>query len=135
MSEDAANELQAAIVGKLKMTPAVTALIGARIFDHQPASVQFPFVSFGPVQEVPSDYDCIDAAEIIIQIDIWSRAVGKQEASKIATAIERALHDASLTMTDNAFVVITKGIRRIFKAADNLTTQGALRFTAVVEKH
>lgn len=135
MSEDAANELQGAIVAKLKSTVAVTSLIGTRIYDHQPTDANFPYVSFGPVQEIPTDYDCVDSAEITVQLDVWSRAIGMKEANRIASAIEAALHDASLSLADNAFVVIAKDIRRVFKAPDQLTTQAALRFVATVEKN
>lgn len=68
MTKDAAHELQVAIVNALKADPDVAALVGIRIFDVVPAkdgkiTAEFPYISFGPVQDLPEDADCIEASE------------------------------------------------------------------------
>jgi len=140
MTKDAAHELQVAIVNALKADPDVAALVGIRIFDVVPAkegkiSAEFPYISFGPVQDLPEDADCIEASELVIQLDTWSRDPGFMEGRKIAKAIKKALAEQSLPLADNALVYFEFDGRRDLRAPDGLTTQIVSTFRAGVEHH
>lgn len=140
MAADASLEVQDAIVRRLKADATVTALVGTRIYDRVPAgangiTAQFPYVSWGPEQEVPQDADCIDAAELFITLDVWSQQPGYVEVKRIASAIRASLNDASLTLTDNAFVYLAYDGRRLLRASDGLTSQAVLTFRAGVEQN
>ncbi|WP_421367019.1 DUF3168 domain-containing protein [Agrobacterium tumefaciens] len=140
MTQDAAHELQVAIVNRLKASPEVTALVGERIYDRVPTengkiTAMFPYISFGPTQELPEDADCIEASELIIQLDTWSRDPGSMEGRKIAKAMKAALTDQSLPLDDNALVYFEFDGRRDLRAPDGLTTQIVSTFRAGVEHH
>lgn len=129
----ASLEMQGAIVARLKASPAVTALIGARVYDTIPTPVQFPYVSFGPSDELADNADCIAADEITFQIDAWSRATGFPEVRKIAAAVRAALHEHEFDLTDNAFVSFEHRTTRVFRDPDGLTSHAAIEFRAIVE--
>lgn len=139
-TQDAAHELQVKIVDRLKADADLSALVGARIYDIVPmasgkVTAQFPYVSFGPTQDIPEDADCIDGSELIIQIDAWSRDPGFAEGRRIAKAIKAALGDETLALSDNALVYFEFDGRRDLRAPDGLTTQIVSTFRAGVEHH
>ncbi|MUO83995.1 DUF3168 domain-containing protein [Agrobacterium vitis] len=137
MTQDASHELQVAIVAALKASSDVMALVDGRIYDRVPSDssggVQFPYISFGSTQDLPEHIECIDASDLTIQIDIWSRDPGYAEARKIAKATKIALTDEELSLSDNALVYFTFLRGDVVRAADGLTTQLAMTFGAGVE--
>lgn len=140
MSNDAAYELQVAITKALKASSAVKALVKDRIYDRVPmangkVTAAFPYISFGPEQDIPDHIDCIDGGEIVLQIDVWSRAPGRKEAKQIARAVKDALDDADLELGDNALVCLSYEGRRILDDPDGLTTHIPMTFQATVEEH
>ena len=140
MMEDAAHELQMAIVTALKADVNLSTLVAGRIYDHVPRgngaiTAEFPYVSFGSTQDIPQAVDCIDASEILIQIDTWSRDPGFMEGRKVAKAIRRALSEETLTLSDNALVYFVFAGRQDVRAPDGITTQIVSRFRAGVENN
>jgi hypothetical protein len=131
---DVVSELQGALYDRLRATGGVTALVGTRIYDRVPPSPTFPYVSFGPSQAVSDDADCITAYEVSVQIDVWSRTVGRVEASQIADAVRRAILGADMTLTTNALVMIEHRDTRIFRDPDGQTNHAVLIFSASVEE-
>jgi hypothetical protein len=141
MSEDVSYELQVAIVARLKADANVAALVSGRIYDYVPrdaatgkVTATFPYVSFGPEQDIPEQYDCIDASEIVMQLDGWSRDPGFREVKRIANAVKSALQDAPLPINDNALVYLEYDGRRVFRDPDGVTSQAAITFRIGVEK-
>ena len=139
MSEDASYELQVAIVKAIKADTAVAALIHDRVYDRVPmeagkVTAKFPYVSFGPEQEIPADADCIPGSEFIIQIDAWSRAVGFPEVKRISSAVKRALNDENMEIAENALVYLTYEGRRVLRDSDGLTSHAVLSFRAMIEE-
>lgn len=127
-------ELQGKIVTLLKASPELTALIGGRVYDRVPEGVQFPYVSFGPSDEVSDDADCIDGFEVTMQLDVWSRAVGFPECRSIVDAVRMALPEDGIQFADNALVTFNHRISRVFRDQDGLTSHGAMTFQAFVEQ-
>lgn len=127
-------ELQGQIVTLLKASPEITALIGGRVYDRVPENPTFPYVSFGPSDEISDDADCIDGFEVTMQLDVWSRAVGFPECRRIVDAVRRALPEEGITMADNALVTFYHRISRVFRDQDGLTSHGAMTFEAFVEQ-
>ncbi|MDX3929251.1 MAG: DUF3168 domain-containing protein [Shinella sp.] len=139
MSEDASYELQRAIYARLVADAGLAGLVADRVYDDVPRqdgkiTADFPYVSFGPETEIPEIYDCIDGAEITMQIDAWSRDPGFREVKRIAAAVEKALHDAPLTIAENALVYFVKDGRRVMRDPDGLTSHAVITFRAGVEK-
>lgn len=140
MSEDAAYELQLALVPWLKNDPSVSAFIGERVFDFVPrdpatgkVTAQFPFVALGEEQEIPENYDCIEGSEIFLDLHVWSRDPGFREAKRIANAVKASLNDAELPLTDNALVYFVYDGRRVMRDPDGLTSHAVLTFRAGIE--
>ena len=136
---DASYEMQVAVVGRLKGFTPLVDLIGDRVFDNVPRdssgqlTATFPYVSFGPEQVTPDNYDCIAGSEIYLQLDAWSRAVGFAEVKKIANAVRLALHDFDLPLAENALVSFELDGRRVFRDPDGKTSHAVLTFRAVIE--
>jgi len=127
-------ELQGQIVTLLKASTELTTLIGGRIYDRVPESPTFPYVSFGPSDEVSDDADCIDGFEVTMQLDVWSRAVGFPECRRIVDAVRKALPEDGVLLADNALVTFNHRISRMFRDPDGLTSHGAMTFEAFVEQ-
>ncbi|MET3925937.1 DUF3168 domain-containing protein [Devosia sp. 2618] len=140
---DASYELILAAINRLRATPAVTSLVGTRIYDRVPEktdgtpNVAFPYISMGPSTSIPDDFDCMDGEEITIQFDVWSsgagEAFGSVECRKITGAMKRALHDVDLTLPVNALVVFRHEITRVLRDPNPAITHGVIQFSAVVE--
>ena len=140
---DASFELIKAMMDRLKTTPAVTALVGQRIYDRVPEKqngtpdVPFPYVSLGPDTSIPDDFDCMDGEELTVQFDVWSSgsgdAYGSVQCRKICGAIKKALHDADLSLQTNALVSLQYEMRRIIDDPNPAITHGVIQFTATVE--
>ncbi|MRG53994.1 DUF3168 domain-containing protein [Phyllobacterium sp. SYP-B3895] len=127
-------ELQGAIVARLKADATVSALIGQRIYDAVPATPTFPYVSFGPADEISDDVDCVTGFEITMQIDCWSRSSGFPEVKRISDAVRAALIGTDLTIADNALVYFRHNITRVFRNPDGLTSHAAISFQAFAEQ-
>ncbi len=72
-------------------------------------------MSFGPTSELPENINCIDASELTLQIDCWSREPGFREVKRIAGAVKACLHDAPITLAENALVYLAFNSRRDFR--------------------
>lgn len=131
---DVTLELQGAVYTALRASSAVTAIVAGRVYDRVPPSPSFPYVSFGPWQAATDDYECITSYVVTMQIDVWARTVGNPEVMRLCDAVRRTLHDASLSLTDNAFLMCEHRDTRIFRDPDGQTTHGVVIFQAVVEQ-
>lgn len=134
MTTSPSLELQGGIVSRLKSVSEVTSIIGTRVYDPVPGTTVFPYVSFGPRDEVTDDADCITGFEITMQLDGWSRAGGFPEISRLADAVRDALHGYEFNITANALVLFEHRITRIFRDPDGITNHAAMTFTALVEQ-
>lgn len=130
---DASYELQRAMYAALKNDSGVAALVGGRIYDRVPADVAFPYVSFGPEQEIPQANDCFSASELVLQLDVWSRDPGRAQAKIVARAVVDALTIDVLGLDENGLTYFEFGGRRILTDPDGLTTHAVLTFRAGIE--
>jgi hypothetical protein len=132
----ASLELQKAIIGDLKAHGPLMAII-AGVYDRVDTSnggPAFPYLSWGPEQDLPVEADCIALAEISIQLDVWSRAVGYPECKTICDLVKRRLHNRNFTFVDNAFVQIHVEMLRYMRDPDGLTSHGVMTLKATVEE-
>jgi hypothetical protein len=133
-------ELQGAIVTALKADAAVAAIVGARVYDHVPRSAtsgeitaDYPLLGLGSMEEITDDAECIAGSEVFVSVDAWSRSVGRPEALKLAHAVKLALHNAELTLTENALVELFHLTTRTLRDSDGLTTHAVIEFRAITE--
>lgn len=130
-------ELKAAVITALKADPAVSALVGSRIYGRPPADAVMPYVSIGPTEEADASAEGIPAQEVTLQLDVWSAGTGEAysdaEASKIAGAIRKALHDTDLDLATTGLVLLQHRITRIVRDPDGITHHAIVTLVATVE--
>lgn len=131
----ASRELQGAIYDALVADAGAGALVGDRIYDGVPSNNAFPYVSFGPSQEITDDAECIDGEEHFIQIDVWARDQARMGPCKdICAAVKAALHEVTLNLPSPyalAFIRVT-GTRTMLDP-DGITAHGIITVQAAVE--
>jgi hypothetical protein len=130
---DPSYEVQAAMVAALKAAGALPAVVGARVYDAAPAGAVFPYITLGDCQVLPDKADCIDGAELFLQVDVWSRAVGYGEAKTIAKAIMVKLDDQPLTVAGHDVIVFEHQATTYLRDPDGLTRHVALTFRSLVQ--
>jgi hypothetical protein len=133
-------ELQGAIVARLKANGAVSAIVGARVYDRVPRgtdgniSATMPFVGITSFDELTEDADCVPGSSISLNLDCWSDKPGFPEVHALTEAVKQALHDDdTITLTTNALVYLTHIQTRTLRDPDGLTSHGIVTFEAAVE--
>lgn len=131
----AAIELQKAVFAALASDVALVAALGGepRIHDHAPASVPFPYLTFGRVSVHDWSTATEEGSEHVFTIHVWSRAKGKSEAVAIMEVVHRRLHDADLDLDGHALVNLRAETQDIRFDDDHGVYHGAVLFRAVTE--
>jgi hypothetical protein len=127
--------LQDLILAKLQADVGVKAIVADRIVDGPDDSTLFPYVSFGPMDFISDDADCIDAREETVQLDCWSRDQNRKWPCKqLVDAVKSALHEEEGELTAGALVQMRVTLIRVFDDPDGLTTHGVVQVTATIEE-
>ena len=126
--------LQKLIFDTLRAEAVVTSLIGSRVYDRVPEGPTFPYVSFGAYDFVSDESDCIDAGEHTLQIDVWSRSVGRVQAKQITDAVRRSLHGLDADMGAFGLVEMRADFAQVIGDPDGLTSHGIVTVTAMIEE-
>lgn len=123
----ASNALQKAEVAALRASTALSVLTGgvARIFDHVPDEVAFPYVRIGEHQEVDDSTTADRGFEVYSTVHTWSRASGRVEVKALNAAVRDAL-DAPLTLTGFRLVSRDFVDARVMDDPDGLTKHGVV---------
>lgn len=130
----AANELQRAVFDVLSSDAGLTALLGdARIHDHAPANVVFPYVTFGRTSVFDWSTATESGTEQLFTLHVWSKAKGKKETLDIIEAAGTLLHDHTLTLDGHALVNCRLEYSEARHDEDLAVYHGLLRFRAVTE--
>ena len=132
MSSPAAD-LQKAIFQALLGTLALTAMVADRIFDHAPAAVAFPYLSFGRASQYDWSTDMDTGTEHLLTINVWSKGRGRKQALDLAELVRARLHDATLTLDGHRLINLRLETSEIRFDQDLDVYQGVLRFRAVTE--
>lgn len=94
-----------ALIAFLRAAPAVTALVGQRIYDRAPQDVAFPYVTLGLSRTDRFRVQGSDGCSLFCEITGWTRTTsgGKYEAETLRAALEDVLDDAALTVSGHRF--------------------------------
>lgn len=103
------------------------------VYDLVPPNAAFPYVSLGSTWETQDDAECIQAVELGMRIDVWSRSIGSAEARRIADTIRSSLHDAEIELAENALALIEHKRTDTMRDPDGITTHVAIEIAAVIE--
>jgi hypothetical protein len=130
------TDLQTLVYQRLIANAGVSAIVGSRVFDGKiRQGVTFPYVTFGPSDQIEDDADCITGLIETIQIDCWSRAGGGfLEVKELADAVRRALHRYSGDMGSHALVEMRVTGTRLFRDPDGITNHAVISVQAMIEE-
>lgn len=128
--------LQKALIGHLRATPAIVALVVSRVYDEPPGNVVFPYVRLARMELQPDRTDCATDWRITFAIDVYSRPVaGRVEATRIGDEIIAALDDKQAVIAVSNFDLcwiqfITSAVSR---DADGITQIATIAFEASLD--
>lgn len=131
------RELWKKVYERLKGTSTLMAMVDG-IFDKVPSkewnSGSFQaIISRGPITSVDDSSDCIDGAEVTLQIDVWVRESARSVCSDILQEVRKALR-APLEFDYNALNSVSVDSWDVLDDPDPLTQHGILFLTAIVEE-
>jgi hypothetical protein len=129
-----AAELQKAIFAALGANGALAALVGARIFDHAPAHVSFPYITFGRTSVYDWSTGSESGTEQLFTVHVWSKGKGKKEALEIMELARQTLHDAPLDLEGHSLINLRLEFSEARYDDRNEAHHGLLWFRAVVEE-
>lgn len=138
------TELQKAIYDALKGSATLMALVhdvydDTRLSDAQmaagaPFGAADGYVSFGPESTVASDFDCIALDDVTVQLDVWSRKVGRVHCKQICRAVRDVLKDVTLSLPTHGHLTTDLVLQRILPDPNEAITHGVMQFTAHIEE-
>lgn len=127
---DPLEALQRAMFATLSGDATLQALVsgGVKVFDRV-SDNSFPYIVIGEDRSTPDDMECETWTEIFSTVRVYSRAVGKIEAKRIAGRV-RYLLDASNGFTLTGFTLKAGHCTsiNIHTHEDGLTNQAELNF-------
>lgn len=129
MSDDPTLSLQAMLVDVLRGNTGA----GAAVYDRVPPTAGFPRITIGPGQALPDNADCIEGTESILQVDIWSRAVGFPESKTIAGQVRSLLNGAEPTIDGHVVVLLEFDNAQYLNDPDGQTKHVAMTFRVLTE--
>lgn len=115
--------VRSALVG----ASAVTDKVGQRVYDRVPNEPTFPYLTVRVPDTTEDDDGCNQHWLCAVEVHVWSRAVGTQEASETVGPIRAAL-DGVTTVTGYRINYIQFRQDRIMQDADGLTTHAVVSF-------
>jgi hypothetical protein len=118
------------LVVALKAAPAVTALMGQRIYATAPRVPTYPCIA---VSRIESRATVDEGLEHVLTLTAVSRFGGPEEARAVVAAVRAALHDARPAIPGRRLVTLRVTYADVFRAADRELTLGLLRVRAVTE--
>lgn len=125
--------LKRAIVETLAADAGLASVLqGQSVYDHPPPSAAFPYLSFGRATLHDWSTATEPGTEILLTLDVWSRARGSAEAAAIAGRIEALLAEG---LAPVAFVLVNLTTLSCLCShdADAAVHHAALNLRAVLE--
>jgi len=130
----AALELQKAIVARLSGDAALTALLGgAKVYDHAPADVAFPYVTLGRASLFDWSTDTDTGSEQIFTLHVWSKRPGKRETLRVMEAVRVALDGALPPLDGHRLVLLRLEDADIRYEEAEAVYHGLMRLRALIE--
>ena len=123
-----AANLQKAVFQALSNSPALTQIVGNRIYDYEAQDVAYPHIVIGELDTNDWSVKNVEGQEHLITLHIWSRRRGKLEAHTICDHIYSALHNQALNLGPGALIKIRLQRNNVFTDADGITTHAVMDF-------
>jgi hypothetical protein len=106
------------------------------VYDEVPSAPygeKTAYLSFGPETMRPEDLVCITQEAHILQIDTWSKAVGRVQCKQICGDLKRLLDGAEIALSHNALVSSRHLITRYLDDPEDGLKHGVVQFEFLVE--
>ncbi len=111
----------------------VAALGGAKVLDHAPANVAFPYITFGRTSVYDWSTSTESGTEQLFTLHVWSKARGKAEALAVMEIVRRRLDAGALALDGRHLVNLTFEFAEARFDEDLSVYHGLLRYRAVME--
>ena len=136
MSDGFALALQKGVRTALVADSTLSSYVSGRVFDEPPTNVAFPFVRFGNITPNAEDTDGSIGAEVSMNIEAFSQATGRVEATQVAEAIRAALHrqESSVTVTGFNLIELRCDNYVVTRNSDDRGHTASVIITALLEK-
>ena len=129
-----AAEVQKAIYAALAGDAALVAKLGgARVYDHTPADVPFPYITFGRTSVYDWSTGTESGTEQLLTLHVWSKTRGKKETLDIMECVRAALDRAPLDLDAHHLVDLRLEYSEARYDEDVDIHHGLLRFRAMIE--
>lgn len=125
--------LQKALLAHLRSDPALSALVGARVYDAAPEERLFPHVVLGRAQTRPWGGLDGEGLEHALTLTCVSQFDGAEEAKAVVAAIRARLHGAELALDGCRLVNLRVTYSDVFRSPDWRPVHGVIRVRAVTE--
>ncbi len=130
----AAADFQKALFEALNGDAAlVAALGGAKVLDHAPDNVAFPYITFGRTSVYDWSTSTESGTEQLFTLHVWSKARGKAEALAVMEIVRRRLDAGALALDGRHLVNLTFEFAEARFDEDLSVYHGLLRYRAVME--
>ena len=130
----ASRALQASIYDVLGNDAGVLAAIGgARIYDHVPRGVAYPYMTFGRSTVRDWSTGGEEGDEHVITLHVWSLAAGRSQVHEIIGAVRAALHDRDLPLVGHRLINLRHETSEARREPDSERFHGIVRLRAVTE--
>lgn len=132
------TDFQAGVFKALNSWPALTDIVGVRIFDDTPhdketADTAFPRVTIGDQIGTEAASDTHDASDIVITLHAWSRAPGRKQCLDMISAMIEALNRKDMAVSDGVVVFLSYEAHETQKDPDGETYHGIVRFRGLYQ--
>lgn len=124
----APKEYQKRVYEILSASPALTAIVGTRIYDRVPDDAQFPYVVIGVAEFNGRDSHTHSGWTASITLAAWTQNLGRNQAFQILEIIETLLHNQTLGANGWHELSFRRDFSRVLAQDDNVTYEGVLRF-------
>lgn len=90
------------------------------------------YISLGPENTIYEDYECLRVESIQMQLDIWSRQVGRIHCKNILHEVKRVLRGVEIS-GEHALILSVPDFGQVLQDPDGLTTHGVIQVQCDIE--
>ncbi|RWK57313.1 MAG: DUF3168 domain-containing protein [Mesorhizobium sp.] len=111
------------------------ALGGAKLFDHAPENIPFPYVTFGRTSVYDEVTGRENDAEQLFTLHFWSKSEARKEMMGVMDMVSGRLQHAALALDEHHRVNLRLEFTEVRYDEDLSACHGLLRFRAVTEQN
>lgn len=129
---DAPGEFQKALYAALAANSTLTGI--ASIHDGAPLNSTMPYVDLGEVQDVDWGSKSFVGDELYLTMHTWSDTQSKGQTWSMMNQIKTTLHQQTLSVTGQNFVLMRHEDTQVFRDGDGVTWHGVTRYRAITHE-